>query len=203
MESIDKYFTVAGHNLTEIKINRSRFIAQVFPVTEKQEITLILEKIRKEYFDASHHPYAYRLGLSRNNFKSSDDGEPSGSSGKPVLDAIDKYNLTDVILVVTRYFGGVKLGVGGLKRAFFDSAEECLKNAEIIEKFIFSRIIVEFEYRFIGAVMNLIEKEKIDIKNNFSAEKVVLECEVRLSLIENFKSQLTNLTNGQVLITEL
>lgn len=202
METIDKYFTVAGHNLTEIKINKSRFLAQVFPVTEKREISLILEKIKKEYFDASHHPYAYRLGLNRNNFKSSDDGEPSGSSGKPILDAIDKYNLTDVFLIITRYFGGVKLGVGGLKRAFFDAAEECLKNAKIVEKYIFSNIKFEFDYKFIGAVMNLIEKEKIDIKNNFSAEKVVLECEVRLSIIDNFIIQLTNLTNGQVKITE-
>ncbi len=130
----------------------------------------------------------------------SDDGEPSGSAGKAILDAIDKYNVTDVIVIVARYFGGTKLGVGGLRRAFFESADLCLNNALIVENLITEKVNLEFDYTFMNVIMNLIEAEKVKLLENNSDEKCRLILEVRLSKIEKLKSELISLTNGSIRI---
>ena len=130
----------------------------------------------------------------------SDDGEPSGSAGKPILEAIDKHELTDVIIIVARYFGGMKLGVGGLRRAFFDAADMCLTNSNIIEKLITENIRIEFDYKYINVIMKLIETEKIKLLENNSAEKCKLILNVRLSKVEKLKLDLIALTNGSVML---
>ncbi len=197
---VDSYFTIKEHTSSEIKISKSKFISQAFPLKSQLEIPELIKSIQKKYYDASHHPFAFRVGISKNNFRSSDDGEPSGSSGKPVLEAIDKYKLTDVLLIVTRYFGGIKLGVGSLRRAYFEAAHLCLKNAVIIEKLITEKLNLEFEYKFMNVIMNLIESEKIKLLQNSSEEKCKLTLEVRLSKIEKLKNDLTALTNGSIII---
>lgn len=197
---MDSYFTIKVHTSSEIKINKSKFIAQAFPLKSQLEIPKLIKSVQKKYYGASHHPFAFRVGINKNNFRSSDDGEPSGSSGKPVLEAIDKYKLTDVLLIVTRYFGGIKLGVGGLRRAYFEAADLCLKNAVIIEKLITEKLKLEFDYKFMNVIMNLIEAEKIKLLQNSSEEKCKLTLEVRLSKIEKLKNDLTALTNGSIII---
>ena len=127
-----------------------------------------------------------------------DDGEPQGSSGKPILEAIDKFHLTDTMVIVSRYFGGVKLGVGGLRRAMSEAAELCLINASVIEKLITDRITIEFDYRFMNLIMNLIESEKIKIAQNLSDEKCRITLDVRLSVIEVIKIKFSEITNGTV-----
>ncbi|MCX6164903.1 MAG: YigZ family protein, partial [Ignavibacteriae bacterium] len=156
-----------------------------------------------KYFDSAHNPFAYRVGLENVQFRFNDDSEPSGSAGKPILDCIDKFELTDIIIVVSRYFGGVKLGVGGLKRAFFDSAEGCLKNAQIIEKYILKRVSLSFDYKFIGSIMNYIEKNSIHIIENNSGENVNLICDIRLSKLEGFNENIKNLTSGKFIFKEI
>jgi uncharacterized YigZ family protein len=202
-EISDKYKTILKNYSGEIKIQKSRFVSNIFHLAEKENFSFYIDKIKKKYYDAKHHPYAYRLGPDKNNFRFNDDGEPSGSSGKPILDAIDKYELTDVLIVVTRYFGGTKLCVGGLKRAYFDSAEECVKNSKIIEKFICEKIRISFDYAYIGAIMNHLEKNNINIIENKSGINVNILCELRKSQIQQFEENIINLTKGSVLINKI
>jgi uncharacterized YigZ family protein len=199
----DSFKTIQTKNSFELKIQKSRFIAQAFPFTNSDDLQKILSKVKKKYFDSAHNPFAYRLGIENDKFRFSDDGEPSGSAGKPILDAIDKYELTDTIIFVSRYFGGVKLGVGGLKRAFFDSAEGCLQNAEIIEKYILKRVTLSFDYRHIGSIMNYIEKNSIHIIENNSGENVNLICETRISKLNDFIDKIKNLTSGNFIFKEI
>ena len=196
----DSYKTILNPAEAELKISKSKFISQIFPVTNSEEVIETITAVRKKFYDAAHHPFAYRLGLDKNNFRYSDDGEPSGSAGKPIMEVLDKNELTDVLIVVTRYFGGVKLGIGGLRRAIFDASELAVQNAEIITKQITGNYSIEFDYKYIGAVMNFLEKEGIIILNNTSDEKVKLKCEVIVSKIERFKDELGKLTNASVVI---
>ena len=191
----DSYITLSEKASVELKIQRSRFIANAYPVKTPEESSEILNIIRKEYYDAKHHPFSFVL-FEKDNFRYNDDGEPSGSSGKPIYDAINKYNLKNVLVVVTRYFGGIKLGVGGLKRAYFDAADECLKLCITKEVILKEKISLKFSYSHISAVMNYLEKNKIHISENNSSEVVNLVCEVRLSDADNFKSDITEITNG-------
>lgn len=199
----DSYKTINAFSTFELKIQKSHFIAQAYPFTSADDFSGIQNEVKKKYFDSAHNPFAYRIGLEKDKFRFNDDGEPSGSAGKSILDAIDKYELTDVIIFVSRYFGGVKLGVGGLKRAFFDASERCLQNAIIVEKFILKKIALNFDYKFIGSAMNYIEKNSIHILENNSGEKVELVCEVRLSKIEEFKNFIINLTSGNYFFKEI
>jgi uncharacterized YigZ family protein len=198
----DSFKTIKSFCSFELKTQKSSFIAQAFPFTNSDELPKIFSKVKKKYFDSAHNPFAYRVGLENVQFRFNDDGEPSGSAGKPILDCIDKFGLTDIIIVVSRYFGGVKLGVGGLKRAFFDSAESCLQNAQIIEKYILKRVLLSFDYKFIGSIMNYIEKNSIHIIENNSDENVNLICDIRLSKLEGFKENIINLTSGRYVIQE-
>lgn len=191
----DSYITISEKASVELKIQRSKFIANAYPVNTPEESSEILNVIRKEYYDAKHHPFSFVL-FEKDNFRYNDDGEPSGSSGKPIYDAINKYNLKNVLIVVTRYFGGIKLGVGGLKRAYFDAADECLKLCITKEVILKEKISLKFSYSHISAVMNYLEKNKIHISENNSSETVNLVCEVRLSDADNFKSDITEITNG-------
>lgn len=199
----DYYYTIEADYKSEIKIQKSSFIANAFPCVSKKASIEILNTIKKKYFDARHHPFAYRIGNDYEISKFSDDGEPSGSSGKPILDAIDKYKLTNVLLVVTRYFGGVKLGVGGLKRAYFEAAESCLSGASVIEKLITTQFVIETDYRFIGALLNYLEKAKIHIDENSSNEKVKLFVSIRNSIIEKTESDISEITNGKINFSEI
>lgn len=198
---IDRFKTIISPVEAELKVSKSKFISQVFPVLNSEEVNQALLLSRKKYYDAAHHPFAYRLGLDKNNFRYSDDGEPSGSAGKPIMEVIDKNELTNVLLVVTRYFGGVKLGVGGLRRAIFDASELVVQTAKIITKQITENFLIEFEYKYIGAVMNFLEKEGIIILNNTSDDKVKLQCEVIVSKVEKFKDEIGKLTNASVIIS--
>lgn len=199
---IDSYKTILLTAEAELKVSKSKFISQIYHVTNSDEVNHTLTSVRKKYYDAAHHPYAYRLGLDANSFRYSDDGEPSGSAGKPIMEVIDKFELTDTLIVVTRYFGGVKLGVGGLRRAIFEAAELAVQNSQIVTKQITEDFKIEFDYKYIGAVMNFLEKEQIIILSNTSDDKVKLECCVIISKIERFKDEVGKLTNASIVISE-
>ena len=195
----DSYLTLPEKTTSEIKIERSRFIANAFPLSSTLESSEILSNIRSQYFDARHHPFAYVL-YDKDAFRYNDDGEPSGSSGKPIFDAINKHNLKNILVVVTRYFGGIKLGVGGLKRAYFETADECLNRTIPKEIILKDKVSLKFGYNFISAVMNYLEKNKIQISENNSSDLVHLVCEVRLSKVSSFKKDITELTSGTAYI---
>ncbi|MDD5362498.1 MAG: YigZ family protein [Ignavibacteria bacterium] len=197
MQTTDNYLTIEEHASTELKINKSRFIADAYPVNSSEEADERLNSVRKKYYDARHHPFSFIL-QDTNRFRYNDDGEPAGSSGKPIYDVINKYNLRNVIVIVTRYFGGVKLGVGGLKRAYFDTAEECLKLCKIKEILITKTVRLRFSYKFIGHVMKYLERSKISIKENNSGETVEIICDVRLGILDDMRKELTEITNGSI-----
>lgn len=196
----DSYKTISKFHREEQKILNSRFIATAYPILDKDEADKYIKSIHKEFFNAHHHPYAYKLYFDKEYYKFSDDGEPSGTSGKPILNAIDKYCLTNIILIITRFFGGTKLGTGGLKHAYFDTADLCLSKCEIIEKYIEKEIYLEFDYTYLNPIMNLLIKKKIRIKENKSDFLVKMSLYVKLSLIDEFKKELINITRNNIKI---
>ncbi|MFZ1323243.1 MAG: YigZ family protein [Ignavibacteria bacterium] len=199
----DSYLTISDISTAEIKISKSRFISYAYPVSEREVTSDIINDFKKKYYDASHFPFAFRTGIDMNDFRYSDDGEPTGSAGKPLLESIDKFELTNVLVIVARYFGGVKLGTGGLRRAFFAAGEECLNNSNIVRQLIKKTFQIEFGYHYIGSIMNILEKEKIDILKNDSKEQCSLFIGVRQSIVEDIILKFTEITNGEIKVHEI
>ncbi|CAN5614077.1 YigZ family protein [soil metagenome] len=192
----DSYLTIKAPSEFEIKVEKSKFIANSFPFSDPGSLREKLKTVKEKYFDASHHPYGYKVGRDENNFRYSDDGEPSGSSGKPVYDAIIKNNLSDVLVTVTRYFGGIKLGVGGLKRAYFEAADLCLIQSKVIEKIYYESLTLFFDYKYMNNVIRMLNTCEGSITDNRSGEEVVLDCKIRLSKVDEFKENYEQLTFG-------
>ncbi len=196
----DEYKTIQTEFRDEAKVQGSRFIATVSPVSSKIEADVFLERIRREFWNATHNCFAYRLGMTDDVFRFNDDGEPGGSAGKPILSAIDKFELTDTIVVVTRYFGGTKLGVGGLIRAYGGLAERALAKVEKVVRFKTEIVQATFPHTHIGSVMHVITKMGVKIVDTIYDEEVHARLEVRLTKTEELKRSLIEHTNGNILI---
>lgn len=143
----------------------SKFIAQAFTVMSEDEAKAAIADIRKKYFDARHHCFAYMIGPDKKTFRSSDDGEPSGTAGKPILNQILSKDITNVCVVVTRYFGGIKLGTSGLINAYKTAARDALDNATIVEKTINEIYCLEFAYPLMNEVMRIMKEENLETLN--------------------------------------
>jgi len=169
----------------------SKFHAFAFPVKSEEEIKEIQHSLRKKYYDARHHVYAFVLGADKNTYRASDDGEPANSSGMPVLGQIRSFDLSNVLIVVVRYFGGTKLGVPGLINAYKTAAKDALENARIVEEFVTSKGSVHFAYDEMNYVMKVINDSGAKIvKQEFLAD-CEIDFEIRNSefqrLIESLK----------------
>jgi uncharacterized YigZ family protein len=160
---MEHYFTIGQTSTAEYKDRGSKFIAYVFPMSEADEMKKALTDIKKEHPKAVHHCYAYRLGIDGNLFRVNDDGEPSGSAGKPILGQIDSKKLTNVGIIVTRYFGGTLLGVPGLINAYKTSAALCLQTIPIVQKPVLVKYQLEFDYNAQNEVMQLIKQCQCEI----------------------------------------
>ena len=193
VESFDSYKSIAAPSEGLFKDNGSRFIALAYPVETEAEVKEIVASLRKEYHDARHHCYAYRLGYKADVFRSSDDGEPSGSAGRPILGQIDSAGLSDVLVVVVRYFGGIKLGIPGLIRAYKTSTADALGNAAIVTKIATQRFLVEFEYLSMNSVMKVLKDLDLQPRSQDFGESCSLEVAVRLSSLQIFKEKLQNI----------
>ncbi|HRS01257.1 MAG TPA: YigZ family protein [Bacteroidota bacterium] len=178
-------------------MKKSKFIGNCFPITISEEIEEILNNIRKEHYTANHNCYAYRIGIDDNNFRYSDDGEPSGTAGKPILQAIDHFKYKNVLVIVTRYFGGIKLGVGPLFRAYYDSALGCLAEALPKKIFITRSYKVVSDYNNITLLKRIFEKYAINYNANYS-EVVEFYPNVLISQVNEFENELINKFNGKV-----
>jgi len=163
------------------KISGSRFIADVIPVANVEEASAALERIRAEYHDARHHCWAYRIGIEGETWRSSDDGEPSGSAGVPILKQLAGHDVTDLVAVVTRYFGGTKLGVGGLVRAYGGAADEALERAVIREVIITERVLVDHDYELSSPVQAVLAKAKLTPVEADYGESVRLVLEIPIA----------------------
>ncbi|MRT93333.1 YigZ family protein [Ancylomarina sp. 16SWW S1-10-2] len=177
MES-DSYKTIKNISEGIYKEKGSKFITYAYPVTCEEDIKIKIDKLKKEYYDARHHCYAYMLGADKKTFRANDDGEPSSTAGKPILGQILSSDLTNILIVVVRYFGGTKLGVGGLIQAYKTAAHDAILNAEIIDKTVNDIYDIHFDYLVMNDVMRIIkEEEPLQIDQDFN-----LTCRITLSI---------------------
>ena len=185
----DTYKSISAHAEGLFKDNGSRFIAHAFPVETEEEVKNIVSSIKTEYHDARHHCYAYRLGLNGEKFRANDDGEPSSSAGRPILGQIDSSSLSDILVVVVRYFGGIKLGIPGLIRAYKTSTADALANASVVEKVAGENFEVSFGYDTMNNVMKLLKDLALPVFGQDFGLDCRLTARVRLSQIEDFTAR--------------
>lgn len=162
----DSYLTVKAPHESFIKERGSKFLAFIFPVSNEEEIKTILTQLKKEHPNANHHCYAWRLGADKQAFRANDDGEPGNTAGKPILGQIQANDLTNVLIVVVRYFGGTLLGVGGLISAYKSAAAEVIAISEIFERFILFEYRIEFNEESINPVMRILKENGAKISSH-------------------------------------
>ncbi len=193
----DTYLTIEKPAEAIFKDKGSKFLAFAYPVENDQQIKEILNQLKKEHHTANHHCYAYRLGADKMNFRANDDGEPNNTAGKPILGQIQSNDLTNILIVVVRYFGGTLLGVSGLINAYKNSAADVIKVSSIIEKQILFNYTIQFYFEHLNDVMKLLKQLDCKITNqqfdnnceiSFSIRKANSEqCEEKLKKIEGLK----------------
>ena len=159
------------------KEKNSKFFGYAFPVASEEEIKSILEDLKKQHYAARHWCYAFQLGTSKIYYRANDDGEPNNSAGMPIYGQIQSFEVTNVLVVVVRYFGGVKLGVGGLISAYKTTAQMALESADIIEKTINIHYLIRFDYKNMNKVMRVIKEKNLDI----IAQKMEMDCEIEIA----------------------
>lgn len=193
---MEDYKTVLTPDETEIEIKKSRFINLVFHIEAEETAESILADIRKKHYKATHVCWAYVLNTNPKRQKASDDGEPSGTAGKPILDVINHRELKDVLVVVIRYFGGIKLGTGGLIRAYSGGASDVLNHCIIIKKQFSDQLDLVVSYSSYGGLSNgLLEKEVIPANEDFG-ENVTLAFQIPVAETEEFLAWVEDKTNG-------
>jgi Uncharacterized conserved protein len=187
---MDTFKTISGVSKGLFSEKKSKFISFAIPVQNVDEIKEEVQNYRKEYYDARHVCWAYMLGAERKEFRANDDGEPSGTAGKPILGQINSNELTDILVIVIRYFGGIKLGTSGLIMAYKEAAIEALRNAEIIEKTVDFDISFQFEYPFMNDVMKIVKDLNPDILEQTYDMDCSMTLRIRKSLFEQLSSRL-------------
>lgn len=194
---LETYKTVLEGGVGEITEKKSRFIATVRPVKSEEEALAFLEETKKKYWDARHNCFVYSVGLNREYTRCSDDGEPSGTAGRPMLDVILGEDIYNVAVVVTRYFGGVLLGTGGLVRAYSKAVQEGLAESRIIEKRHGIALKVTTDYTGIGKIQYIAGERNIPILNSEYTDKVVLDLLIPSEDAEGVQKVITESTNGR------
>ncbi|MNZ59065.1 IMPACT family member YigZ [compost metagenome] len=199
---LEQYRTVRSSGSKEVVIRKSRFIGHVMPVKNEEEALLFIEDIKKKHRDATHNCSAYVIGERDEIQRQSDDGEPSGTAGKPILEVIRNQGVKNVAIVVTRYFGGIMLGAGGLIRAYTDGAVLALEAGEVITRVLRREVFVEIDYTWLGKVENELRGRGIQTGETLFTDKVTLLCLPRNDEGDAFMAWITDLTQGQALVTE-
>lgn len=196
----DEYKTLKEETRSELRVQGSRFLATALPTETPEAAEQFVEVQRKRYHDATHNCFAYRLGVDGGHVRFNDDGEPSGTAGKPILAALEKTGLTDVTVVVTRYFGGTKLGTGGLARAYGEVAEQALARGGIVTRHVMARIEASFPHSHTGHVMHVVSTVGARILETTYDEEVHLTLEIRASLLDSLHERLIESTSGNIRI---
>ena len=194
----DTYKSIAAPSDGLYKELGSRFIASAWPVETEEEVKAVVDGLKKKYHDARHHCYAYRLGLDGGRFRANDDGEPSGSACRPILGQIDSAGLSDVLVVVVRYFGGIKLGIPGLIRAYKSATADALTQAQAIEKVAGEHWRLDFDYLSMNAVMKAVKDLGLPQKDQQFGERCTMTVRVRLSSTEDFLARMSDINGCQI-----
>jgi len=189
--------TIINKSEFQFKEKSSLFIGYLFPIQNLNEVESILSEIRKKHYDATHNCYAYKF-IDKESFKYSDDGEPNGTAGIRILNAINHYNLSNVLVISTRYFGGTKLGVGPLGKAYYNSAIGAIENAEIVTKKKYSKILICFGYENISNVHHFITTYKVQNISNLFNQTPQIECLIKPEFIQNLNENLLAISNGKI-----
>lgn len=199
---VEQYKTVYEGGTGEIVEKKSRFIANVRPVETEEEALAFIEEMKKKYWDARHNCSAYILGERQEQMRCSDDGEPSQTAGKPMMDVLDGAGLTNTAVVVTRYFGGTLLGTGGLVRAYSAAVQEGLKNSRIITKYWGTELLVGTDYNGIGKLQYLFGQRQIPILDAEYTDQVRFTVLVPVSRVQEIRKAVTEATSGQASMEE-
>lgn len=186
----DTYKTISKQAEGTYTEKRSKFLAFAIPVRTLDEVKEHLKFFEKKYFDARHVCYAYMLGAERKDFRANDNGEPSGTAGRPILGQINSFGLTDILIVVVRYFGGIKLGTSGLIVAYKAAAQDALNAADIIEKTVDTEISFGFEYPFLNDVMRIVKEESPEIVSQDFEFDCRMTLRIRKSMSEKLRQRL-------------
>ncbi|AOM81891.1 YigZ family protein [Salisediminibacterium beveridgei] len=198
---LSSYKTVKGQGEHEMVIQKSRFIAYVTRAETEEAAQSFIQAIKKQHSQANHNCSAYLIGEHDQIQKANDDGEPSGTAGVPMLDVLKKQALKDTVVVVTRYFGGIKLGGGGLIRAYSNAVSEGLKATGIVKRELADLVSVRFDYTLLGKIENEIRSSDFILKDIDYEDQVVLNAYVPAGHMDAFESWMNGLTSGQVVIT--
>ena len=193
--------TIKDFNQFSVKEKGSEFLAIVYPVDNEETVLNHLQKIRKQHYNATHHCYAYKL--KKGESKYSDDGEPKGTAGIRILNAIEHFDLCDVLLIVVRYFGGTKLGVGPLGKAYHNASIDVLRQSTIATQTLFQKIKIKSNFNYISHIHRTIGNYSAIISDSEFTDKAKFECFVKPGDLDKITVELTNLSNGQILISSL
>lgn len=187
---MDTYLTISSPSEGLYTEKRSKFLAFAFPVRSVEEIKLLVAEHQKKYYDARHVCYAYMLGAEHTEFRANDNGEPSGTAGKPILGQINSNELTDILIIVVRYFGGVKLGTSGLIVAYRQAAAEAIAAAEIVEKTVDEDVSFFFEYPFMNEVMRIVKEENPQIVAQHFDNDCAMTLRIRKDAMPHLRNRL-------------
>ncbi|OCA88265.1 YigZ family protein [Bacillus sp. FJAT-27225] len=199
---LPSYLTVKEYGEHEIIIEKSRFIAHVNRAESEESAQEFIAEIKRRHRDATHNCSAYLIGENDQIQKANDDGEPSGTAGVPILEVLKKKKLKDTVVVVTRYFGGIKLGAGGLIRAYGKSASEGINATGVVERKLMRVMHTTIDYTLLGKVENELRSAAAHIRNIHYLDKVEIETFVEIDKVEAFRIWMTELTNGTATISE-
>lgn len=194
---LPNYYTVKGYGEHEIEIQRSRFIAYIQRAETEEAAQAFIQKIKKQNWNATHNCSAYLIGENDQIQKANDDGEPSGTAGVPILEVLKKKQLKDTVVVITRYFGGIKLGAGGLIRAYGKATSEGLKATGVVERKLMRIMHTIIDYTLLGKVENELRSSVYQVKEIHYLDKVEIETYVAESQTEAFNEWMVEMTNGQ------
>ena len=175
---MDTYKTIETNGEGTYKEKGSKFLSFAYHIEHESEVKEIVERLKKQFYDARHHCYAWRIGYKGEATRTVDDGEPSSTAGRPILGQMLSYNVTNILIVVVRYFGGTKLGVSGLIQAYKDAAQDAINNSEIVERTIDSSVTIRFEYVLMNSVMGIIK----DLSPNILEQQFDNDCRMKLAI---------------------
>ena len=203
MEDIkDSYLTISAPAECAMRERSSKFLSYAYPVTSEEQIKDILDALHKQYYDATHHCYAWRLGPHGEHFRANDDGEPSGTAGKPILGQLLSKDITDCLVVVVRYFGGTKLGVSGLIQAYREAAADVLEVADVVERTVDTVVRVDFSYMVMNDVLRIIKDEGPRVAHQTFDNLCTITLAIRQSKAEQLLGKLSKVSGATIEVLE-